>query len=348
MSYSRHGQSAPRPSPDGRLYNAYAYGGDATNVESNYVVPEAHMMDENAYAEYTEQYSTPWVSGYMPSPAHSSSSSGSLPSTPELPLPMYSDYDGHQSSLEAAYQGHGSPEYHYDYAAVQHPGHTATAHAIAQLAHKSGISGGPASSPHHHSGGSRSSHPSQSSASTRAPSLPSLPSSLSVPSSHASSSQPRVQPPPGSPFGPKVVSATRRLQQVTVPYMKLTDEQLRTRRCPVCAAVFAHDDLERHHRSHFPPGAPIAPPASSAPGTDGGAMAQFVCNGVHVVNAAQYGITDVAAGAWTLNGEVRVGRYCAMSFSRRDALLRHLRNRNVPCVCDALPPSAYVEIGKPL
>ena len=95
MSYSRHNQSIPQPSHDGHIYNAYAYGGEAT-FEGGYAVPQAQMIDESAYAEYPDQHSTSWVSGYMPSPAHSSSSERSLPSTPELSIHSYSDHHGHQ------------------------------------------------------------------------------------------------------------------------------------------------------------------------------------------------------------------------------------------------------------
>lgn len=64
-----------------------------------------------------------------------------------------------------------------------------------------------------------------------------------------------------------------------------------------------------------------------------------MCNGVSVDNAARYGVQY--ADAAVVQGEVRVGRFCLMKFGRRDALLRHVRNPNIACVCDVLPAEVY-------
>ena len=38
--------------------------------------------------------------------------------------------------------------------------------------------------------------------------------------------------------------------------------------------------------------------------------------------------------------------FCKKTFSRKDALLRHLRSPKTPCVSDVLPVEAYEKIGK--
>ena len=120
-----------------------------------------------------------------------------------------------------------------------------------------------------------------------------------------------------------------------MPYTDLPPSALTYMRCPICNRKFAGkrrpSDLERHYKCHFPAG---------------GEDAKFVCNGVRLDRAAEYGVADLET-AQTLKGEVRVGRFCAMTFSRKDALLRHVRNPNLSCVCDVLPAEEYSGI-KPL
>lgn len=125
----------------------------------------------------------------------------------------------------------------------------------------------------------------------------------------------------------RLVSAARRLAQVTTPYAALPST---TRVCPICGYTPSKNpperDLERHHRGHFPT-------------TDD--EAQFVCNGVSVGNAALYGVEGADAREEVVQGELRVGRFCLMTFGRRDALLRHVKNPRIGCVCDVVPVDVY-------
>ncbi|KIP05979.1 hypothetical protein PHLGIDRAFT_36182 [Phlebiopsis gigantea 11061_1 CR5-6] len=91
--------------------------------------------------------------------------------------------------------------------------------------------------------------------------------------------------------------------------------------CPLCPyepGHGRHSDLRRHMETHYEKDA------------------KYVCCGVRLDRAADYGIS--AADAWghvyDFHGEARVG-WCWQVFSRRDALLRHLNNSNLGCVCDA-------------
>lgn len=63
---------------------------------------------------------------------------------------------------------------------------------------------------------------------------------------------------------------------------------------------------------------------------------EFVCSGVPLDRAEEYSVPAHAmseAAEW--KGELRVGG-CWQVFSRRDALIRHAKNRTKDCVCDAL------------
>lgn len=84
-------------------------------------------------------------------------------------------------------------------------------------------------------------------------------------------------------------------------------------------------DVRRHYATHYGP--------------------RFICNGVHIDRASEYGITDLSE-AREVNGELRVGRFCSADLSRPDSLRRHLRNSNCRCVTDVLPYEYYREIGR--
>lgn len=78
-------------------------------------------------------------------------------------------------------------------------------------------------------------------------------------------------------------------------------------------------ELARHTRAHL----------------QGEREAEHACWGVPVEQAAEFGITDLR-DAMVFNGELRVGG-CWKRFSRRDAVLRHLKAKNNYCVCDIYP-----------
>ncbi|KAF8073685.1 hypothetical protein FPV67DRAFT_760717 [Lyophyllum atratum] len=90
--------------------------------------------------------------------------------------------------------------------------------------------------------------------------------------------------------------------------------------CPVCDRVQRNrrmPDLKRHLRTHGRP--------SSEDKTRG-----FWCKGVPLEDADTYGIPSVAERFLFL-GEWRVGG-CQKTFSRADALKRHLDNGNITCI----------------
>ena len=43
-------------------------------------------------------------------------------------------------------------------------------------------------------------------------------------------------------------------------------------------------------------------------------------------------------------GQQRIGAMCRRTFSRKDALVRHLKNPKCKCVCDVLPAEEYIGI----
>lgn len=130
----------------------------------------------------------------------------------------------------------------------------------------------------------------------------------------------------------KPTPVKRRLEQVAQPYSELPSYATTCMQCPICDfSGKRRADLERHYKCHF---------HLSDDDT------KYVCSGVALDRAAEYGVTNLDH-AEELHGETRVGRFCAMRFSRKDALLRHLRNPNLPCVCDILPAEDYIDV-KPL
>ena len=120
-----------------------------------------------------------------------------------------------------------------------------------------------------------------------------------------------------------------RLQQATSPPPELSQSDIQKLECPLCSYKPPKNrevDLRRHFECHYQ-------------------TAKHVCNGVRVDRAADYRITDLS-NVQDYEGERRVGRHCMKVFSRKDALLRHLRNENCECVCDVLPSSFYVTIKR--
>ncbi|TFY66437.1 hypothetical protein EVG20_g4645 [Dentipellis fragilis] len=84
--------------------------------------------------------------------------------------------------------------------------------------------------------------------------------------------------------------------------------------CPVCEWLQKNKrgpDLDRHMRSHF--------------------ASAWACHGVPAEDAELYGVSHCEPvrvnGVWMVGG-------CGLSFSRRDALKRHLNNTNMACVHD--------------
>ena len=96
-----------------------------------------------------------------------------------------------------------------------------------------------------------------------------------------------------------------------------------TLKCPLCsfrAKTGRASDLRRHYECHYEDDA-----------------LKYVCCGVRIDRAAEYGVTDVDE-VYEHHGELRVGN-CWRVFSRRDALLRHLKSKKCQCVCDAVSVS---------
>lgn len=86
--------------------------------------------------------------------------------------------------------------------------------------------------------------------------------------------------------------------------------------CPHCDFVQKNHrmpDLKRHIRKHYPTN-------------------KYVCCGVPVEEKEKYGAKETAA-PMEYNGRMMVGG-CMQSMSRRDALKRHIDNKNVTCVGD--------------
>lgn len=88
-------------------------------------------------------------------------------------------------------------------------------------------------------------------------------------------------------------------------------------KCPWCHHVQRNKrspDMERHIRSHF----------------RRDADSLWICCGLPPDEAAQYGVGPKENG-WEFNGRYMVGG-CHEDFSRMDALKRHWRNTNNPCI----------------
>ncbi|KAI0917321.1 hypothetical protein AcW1_007462 [Taiwanofungus camphoratus] len=93
--------------------------------------------------------------------------------------------------------------------------------------------------------------------------------------------------------------------------------------CPQCPYVQLNrrrPDLTRHIATHF---------SSADPG-------KWTCCGVPVERAAEYGVTDIS-NPYVYEGQLMVGG-CQKTFSRRDALKRHLDNDNISCIGDVNAP----------
>ncbi|CDO69886.1 hypothetical protein BN946_scf184884.g45 [Trametes cinnabarina] len=99
--------------------------------------------------------------------------------------------------------------------------------------------------------------------------------------------------------------------------------------CPFCDYVQTKQrtpDLKRHIATHCAEGASLHSPASSD------AVVQIRCCGVPLRLASRYGISiSDTFKALVIDGVAVVGG-CGMTFSRRDALLRHVSNPNNDCV----------------
>lgn len=160
-------------------------------------------------------------------------------------------------------------------------------------------------------------------------------------SHHSSSSNTRVQPSSrpshterlvprpsrlsGSSSSPVPTPTAPRLKQASTPYADLSSSALKSLKCPVCSLMFRpkrQSDLKRHYKAHF------------------AHTFTFVCNGVCIDRAEEYGVKDFS-NAIVFNGEKRVGMYCLKEFTRRDALVRHLKQVENTCVCDIIPASDY-------
>ena len=62
--------------------------------------------------------------------------------------------------------------------------------------------------------------------------------------------------------------------------------------------------------------------------------AKHVCCGVRLDHAAEYGVSDPEDYAYEFKGEIWTGG-CWQVFSRRDALLRHLKHSKTGCVSES-------------
>lgn len=148
-------------------------------------------------------------------------------------------------------------------------------------------------------------------------------------SSRARTSRSAPYPPPSSPPSSTdklLIHTAPRIEQVATPFVPLSQADRDLKACPLCDDTFNRPvDAARHYERHF----------SHA------LAGKHICHGVHVDRAAEYDV-DVAAGdAREFRGEMRVGKACWKTFSRRDALIRHLKNPRSSCVSDTLLPEAY-------
>ncbi len=110
--------------------------------------------------------------------------------------------------------------------------------------------------------------------------------------------------------------------------------------CPVCKRPQANKrlpDLRRHIKTHFQ----VVKEEETGPA--------WICCGVPVAHAAEYGITDTSkAFRWAYDGEMMI-RGCLQIFSRRDTYRRHLKDsaKNHPGVhCVGDPNADWVPGNK--
>ncbi|TBU37984.1 hypothetical protein BD309DRAFT_972839, partial [Dichomitus squalens] len=146
-------------------------------------------------------------------------------------------------------------------------------------------------------------------------------------SSHSSSSaspSPVAEPHPGT--SPRLVASTRRNAQVPSPNAHSSSSLIRTNRwaCPHCPYV-QHNrrspDLKRHIETH----------------THGADVAMWVCCGVYALDALDQGVpVEVVRQGQIMDfdGVPMIGG-CRKTFSRKDALMRHLKAQKGKCFGDA-------------
>ncbi|EJF56884.1 hypothetical protein DICSQDRAFT_174471 [Dichomitus squalens LYAD-421 SS1] len=146
-------------------------------------------------------------------------------------------------------------------------------------------------------------------------------------SSHSSSSaspSPVAEPHPGT--SPRLVASTRRNAQVPSPNAHSSSSLIRTNRwaCPHCPYV-QHNrrspDLKRHIETH----------------THGADVAMWVCCGVYALDALDQGVpVEVVRQGQIMDfdGVPMIGG-CMKTFSRKDALIRHLKAQKGKCFGDA-------------
>ncbi|KAI0349568.1 hypothetical protein OH77DRAFT_1525577 [Trametes cingulata] len=145
-------------------------------------------------------------------------------------------------------------------------------------------------------------------------------SSLSKPSRKSAASSSR------NPPSKKLIASSRRNTAVT-PSTRATPRTNRWK-CPYCPYVQRNKrspDLKRHVGTHTRP-------------TDD-AEALWVCCGVPLIDATEHGVPEklLLEEPFEYEGMFMVGG-CRKTFSRRDALTRHLRKYAGECFGDALAP----------
>ncbi|KAJ7176011.1 hypothetical protein C8R46DRAFT_1250178 [Mycena filopes] len=155
----------------------------------------------------------------------------------------------------------------------------------------------------------RSASPVASSSSRRTSASPPASSSSSSTSSEHRHKRPRLPPPSRN-----IQATSAELQRVE------TSDDYNGFVCGVCGWVQKNrriPDFKRHVKTHQRV-------------SDEGAQKGWRCKGVLVDDATDYGL-DADAPTYDFLGQERVGG-CMKTFSRRDALKRHLDNDNVSCV----------------
>lgn len=134
---------------------------------------------------------------------------------------------------------------------------------------------------------------------------------------------------PAEGMHPPYVCTAGRMEQVSSDApTPLPHSALRTLKCPRCGyrpSKNRPSDLRRHYASHF----------------DEESL-RYVCCGVRIDRASEYGVTDLS-NVYEHDGEMRVGQ-CWRVFTRRDALLRHVKNPKTKCVCDVVPSREYMSV----
>ncbi|KAI1784162.1 hypothetical protein LXA43DRAFT_244168 [Ganoderma leucocontextum] len=140
-------------------------------------------------------------------------------------------------------------------------------------------------------------------------------------SSHSSSSYHSSSPEPYPQPSSELIACRRR----NAPAPRSTAISANRWKCPHCTHVQRNrrsPDLKRHIETH----------------TRGADVADWVCCGVPVDNAVELGIPAAvlrAAPVFDFEGVLMIGG-CRKTFSRRDALKRHLKARNETCYGDPL------------